>query len=249
MWCEDEAGPFQAVPHPGVSWQPRGYPAIQPHEYLRGGTIKILTLFHPASGQVRLQAAKQCTNAGLHPWLREDLSDILAELPAPPTLAEPTATRAAWQMWQAGLTMPFTLPEDMPPLRLLLRWDNLTGHKTPELLLWLCAHGIMPLYTPVGGSWLNMAESIQRVLKRRALAGQYPHSPDEIGCWFEQAARSWNAQPTPFAWNGKRRQRRRRSPQDMLHRLAGSEAGTRRPLPRHKPQQAAECQNSPQTSH
>ena len=27
VWCEDEAGPFQAVPHPGVSWQPRGQPA------------------------------------------------------------------------------------------------------------------------------------------------------------------------------------------------------------------------------
>jgi transposase len=37
--------------------------------------------------------------------------------------------------------------------------------------LWLCAHGIMPLYTPLGGSWLNMAESIQRILKRRALEG------------------------------------------------------------------------------
>jgi hypothetical protein len=34
----------------------------------------------------------------------------------------------------------------------------------------------VPLYTPVGGSWLNMAESIQRVLKRWVLAGQYPHS-------------------------------------------------------------------------
>src|SRR3954453_20979098 len=40
------------------------------------------------------------------------------------------------------------------------------------LVLWLCAHGVMPLYTPVGGSWLNMAESIERVLKRRALDGQ-----------------------------------------------------------------------------
>ena len=48
VWCEDEAGPFQAVPHPGVSWQPRGQPATQPHEYIRGGTTKILTLFHPA---------------------------------------------------------------------------------------------------------------------------------------------------------------------------------------------------------
>ena len=49
----------------------------------------------------------------------------------------------------------------------------------------------MPLYTPVGGSWLNMAESIERVLKRRALDGQHPQSPEEIGCWFEQIARAW----------------------------------------------------------
>ena len=46
-------------------------------------------------------------------------------------------------------------------------WDNLAGHKTPEMVLWLCRHGIMPLYTPLGGSWLNMAESIRRILKRR----------------------------------------------------------------------------------
>src|SRR5215213_9698455 len=40
VWCEDEAGPFQAVPHPGVSWQPREHPAKQPHEYIRGGTTR-----------------------------------------------------------------------------------------------------------------------------------------------------------------------------------------------------------------
>src|SRR3954468_6294047 len=54
------------------------------------------------------------------------------------------------------------IPHDLPPLRLLLVWDNLAGHKTPDLVLWLCAQGVMPLYTPVGGSWLNMAESIER---------------------------------------------------------------------------------------
>jgi hypothetical protein len=249
VWCEDEAGPFQAVPHPGVSWQPRRHPAIQPHEYVRGGTTKILTLFHPASGQVRLQSAERCTNAVLHPWLREHLSAVLAELPAPAPVQDPAATRAAWEMWQAGLTLPLTLPEELPPLRLLLVWDNLTGHKTPELVLWLCAHGIMPLYTPVGGSWLNMAESIQRVLKRRALAGHHPHSPVEIGRWFEQTARSWNAQPTPFVWNGKRRQRRRRASQDPLHRLGGSGACTRQPLPQHRAKEPAKCQVLQQTTH
>ena len=64
-----------------MSWQPREHPAKQPHEYIRGGTTKILTLFHPASGQVRLQPAARGTNAVLHPWLRERLSEILTEVP------------------------------------------------------------------------------------------------------------------------------------------------------------------------
>src|SRR3954462_11597487 len=158
VWCEDEAGPFQAVPHPGPSWQPRGEPATRPHEYIRGGTTKILTLFHPASGQVRLQPAACCTNAVLHPWLRECLSAILAELPGPTASQDAAATQAAWAVWQAGLMVPFTLPDNLPPLRLFLVGDNLACHKTPDLVLWLCAHGVMPLYTPVGGSWLNMAQ-------------------------------------------------------------------------------------------
>jgi hypothetical protein len=237
------------VPHPGVSWQPRGRPALQPHEYIRGGTTKILTLFHPASGQVRLQPAARGTNAVLHPWLRERLSEILTEVPASAPARDPAVTRAAWAVWQAGLAMPFTLPHDLPPLRLLLVWDNLAGHKTPDLVLWLCAHGVMPLDTPVGGSWLNMAESIERVLKRRALDGQHPHSPAEIGTWFEQTARSWNEQPTPFVWNGKRRQRRRRSGGEPMHRLGGSGACTHKPLKRSRAAGAAECQSSQQMTH
>src|SRR4051794_11595427 len=118
VWCEDEAGPFQAVPHPGTSWQPRGQPALQPHEYIRGGTTKILTLFHPASGRVRLQPAARCTNAVLHPWLRERLSAILAELPPRGPSQDPAATQAAWAVWQEGLRLPFTLPQNLPPLRL-----------------------------------------------------------------------------------------------------------------------------------
>ena len=51
-------------------------------------------------------------------------------------------------VWQDGLTAPFTLPEPLPPLRLLLVWDNLAGHKSTDMVWWLCQHGIMPLYTP-----------------------------------------------------------------------------------------------------
>ena len=46
-----------------------------------------------------------------------------------------------------------------PPLRLILIWDNLAGHKTPALVQWLCHQGILPRYTPLSGSWLNMAEA------------------------------------------------------------------------------------------
>jgi hypothetical protein len=239
VWCEDEAGPFQAIPHPGGSWRPKGRPATQPHEYVRGGTIKILSLLHAATGQVRIQPATSCTNMVLHGWLKATLAEIVAALPVAAEPGHAAATRAAWQARQEGLALRLTLPEQLPPLRMLLVWDNLAGHRTAEMVLWLCRHGIMPLYTPLGGSWLNMAESIQRLLKRRALDGQQPQNPGEIGAWFEQAARHWNRQPTPFMWHGKRRQRRRRPPPgDGQHRLGGSAAHTRQPLPRSSPTRA-----------
>ena len=200
---------------------------------MRGGTTKILTLFQPATGQVRVQPAASGTNLVLHGWLRAALAEIVAALPAAEA-SDAAVTRAAWQAWQEGLAGRFTLPEQLPPLRMLLVWDNLAGHKTPEMVLWLCQHGIMPLDTPLGGSWLNMAEAIQRILKRRALDGQQPQSPEEIGAWFEQTARGWNRQPTPFVWSGKRRQRRRRVGEGR-HRLGGTAAYTRRPLRRSAP--------------
>lgn len=92
----------------------------------------------------------------------------------------------------------------------------------------------MPLDTPLGGSWLTMAESIQRLLKRRALAGQQPQSAAEIGHWFEQTAWHWNQKPTPFVWDGKRRQRRRRTGQAQ-HRVGGSGARAHTPLCRIRP--------------
>ena len=81
MWCEDEAGPYQAIPQPGHHWQPVGAPARYPHEYLRGGTAKLLTLFHPATGQVRVKGVTRSPNTVLHPWLQQELTAIMAALP------------------------------------------------------------------------------------------------------------------------------------------------------------------------
>lgn len=196
---------------------------------MREGTAKQLTLFCPATGEVRVKGVRSSANALLHPWLKEQLAAILATLPTPAQAPRPEEHRPCWTRWQEGLAVRITLPLELPPLRLLLVLDNLTGHYTPELVLWLFAHGVMPLYTPLGGSWLNMAESIQRILKRRALDGQHPKTPQEIIAWVEAAAQGWNAAPIPFVWDGERRERRRRC-RERRHRLAGSGACTRLPL-------------------
>ena len=106
----------------------------QPHAYIRNGTAKMLTLFHPATGKVRVKGVTQSTNAILHPWLKEQVEEIVKTLPEKPILDEET-NRQAWKAWQQGLSKRITLAEKLPPLRMLLIWDNLQGHYTPELVL------------------------------------------------------------------------------------------------------------------
>ena len=111
----------------------------------------------------------------LHPWLRGELAQILAGLPALTTPQEERPEAAQWATWLGHEPV-----EPLPPLRLILIWDNLAGHLSWPIVDWLFRHGIMPLYTPLSGSWLNMAESVQRIVVGRALAGQHPRSPDEL---------------------------------------------------------------------
>jgi hypothetical protein len=228
--CADQTGPFPTVPDPGSSWRPEGEPARQPHEYLRDGTAKILTVFHPADGRVRVEGVTSCPNTVLHPGLKRELAAILATMPEPPAgAATAPGSRPAWERWQMGLTIKPTLLDELPPLRMLLVLDNRAGPKTAEFVCGLLAHGIMPLDTPVGGSWLNLAESIERVLKRRALGGQHPTAVAQIMAWFEAVVRPWNAAPTPLVWGGRRAARRRRQ-RERRHRVGGSGACTRVPL-------------------
>ncbi len=221
VWCQDEAGPYQAIPQPGASWQPLGEPARLPHESVRGGTAKLLTLFRPATGEVRAKGVTNAPNVVLHPWLQAELTAILATLPP-----LPAGERPALAQWATWLGHP--PHEPLPPLRLILIWDNLAGHTSWAMVRWLLAHGVMPLYTPLSGSWLNMAESVQRIIVGRALAGEHPRSQAELIAWLEETVAGWNAAPTPFVWDGKRRERRVRARQ---RRLGGSAAT----LPDHQP--------------
>jgi hypothetical protein len=225
VWCQDEAGPYQAIPQPGATWAPVGEPTRLPHEYVRGGTAKLLTLFRPATGELRAKGVTHATNAVLHPWLQAELTQVLATRP-PVTL--PEAERpplARWATWLGHEPR-----EPLPPLRLLLIWDNLAGHLSWPIVRWLFRHGIMPLYTPLSGSWLNLAESVQRIIARRALDGHHPQSQDDLIAWLDDTVAGWNATPTPFTWHGKRYERRQRarrrrranSPADpvILHSIA-----------------------------
>ena len=88
---------------------------------------------------------------------------------------------------------------------------NERGHRTqtkPEdrTVTLSLRQGIMPLYTPIGGSWLNTAESMQHILVGRALSGEHPQSARAyhrlVGA--ARAAVGWNKQAPPFVWAGKR---------------------------------------------
>jgi hypothetical protein len=216
LWCQDEAGPYQTMPYPGESWQAEGEPARQAHEYVRNGTVKLLTLFRPITGEVRAKAVTNTPNTVLHPWLQDQLTQVLATLPAA-MLSE--SARPALARWETWLGHPPREP--LPALRLILVWDNLAGHLSWRIVRWLFQHGILPLNTPLSGSWLNMAESLQRIIVRRALAGQHPQTQEEIITWLEDTVAGWNQTPTPFVWDGKRRERRRRA---RARRLGGSAA-------------------------
>lgn len=156
---------------------------------------------------------------------------------AGPYQAIPSPSPVPGQRWVDWLLPGQVLPlpaAALPPLRLLLVWDNLSGHYSPSIVQWCLRHGILPLYTPIASSWLNMAESVQRIIVRRALDGQHPETADQVMAWLADAVRGWNADPTPFVWGGKRAARRHRA-RERRHALGGSGAYTRHPICRGRP--------------
>lgn len=231
MLCEDEAGPFQAIPQPGESWRPEGMPDIQPHEYFRGGTAKMLTLFRPSSGELRSQPVVRTTNSVLHPWLMGELEDILAGLSESRTDIDVKWLNWATWRWPDERIHEYTL-NPAPRVRMLLVLDNLKGHYTKSFVGWCLEHGVALLYTPLGGSWLNMAESVQRIIIRRTISGQHYQSSKELMDALCSVTRGWNAHPTPFIWGGKRKERRLRA-RERRHSLGGSAAYSRKPLIAH----------------
>jgi len=175
---------------------------------VRGGTAKLLALFRPATGELRAKGVTNATNAVLHPWLQAELTAVLA---TPPAVAAPDEARPPLARWATWLGHE---PRDpLPPLRLLLIRDNLAGHLSWSLVRRLLRQGVMPLYTPLSGSWLNLAESVQRIIVRRALDGHHPQSQGDLITWLDETVAGWNANPTAFTWHDQRYERRQRARQ------------------------------------
>lgn len=78
---------------------------------------------------------------------------------------------------------------------------------------------------------MNMCESVQRIIKRRALECEHPETTQEIIRLLEATVVAWNLDPTAFEWGEKRSARReRRRHRRHCHPLGGSGAVARRTM-------------------
>ncbi len=174
---------------------------------------------------MRAAPVRSAPNTVLHPWLRAEWAAIRAACPPAP---DPPVPGTRWIDWLLPDHPPILPLAAWPPLRRLRVWDNLAGQHRRTLVQWCLAHGILPLDTPIAGSWLTMAASVQRIIVRRALAGQHPEQAQQVVDWLAEAVRGGNADPTPFVWGGTRAARRQRA-RERRHAQGGSGASTRRP--------------------
>ena len=156
---------------------------------------KLLTLFRPATGELRAEPVERTTNAILHPWLKAQLLAILEQCPPAPEVVPEGRRWQDWDIYPAAEQ----LDRFFPPVRMLLIWDNLAGHKSPSLTQWCAEHGILLLSTPNAGSWLNMAESVQRIIKRRALQGHHVYDVEMLKDWFRERLRAGIGIPRPLS--------------------------------------------------
>ena len=87
---------------------------------MRGGTAKLLTLFRPATGEVRGKGVRSAPNVVLHPWLQELLTAMLAQIEKehPRAALPPEAARPLYARWETWLGHPPRGP--LPPLRIIL---------------------------------------------------------------------------------------------------------------------------------
>jgi hypothetical protein len=79
--------------------------------------------------------------------------------------------------------------------------DNLSTHKTLDVLLWALAHPhVQFLFQPTYAPWLNLIEPWWKTLRSLALKGRCFQIVDEIVDAIEWATRHWNQNKKPYVW-------------------------------------------------
>ena len=105
--CDDSVP--ECVVGRGTVWRRFDAPGRRPHEYVRGGTSKLLTLCRPATGEVCAEAVERATNAVLHHWLKRELTTILAACcthPSTTTRHRPSSTGRSTRWTTRGTSTP-----------------------------------------------------------------------------------------------------------------------------------------------
>lgn len=79
--------------------------------------------------------------------------------------------------------------------------DNLSIHKTGDVLLWALAHPeVRFLFQPTYAPWLNLIEPWWKTLRSRALKGRCFQGVDEVIQAIAWATDHWNDNRHPYVW-------------------------------------------------
>ncbi len=88
-----------------------------------------------------------------------------------------------------------------PEHNLGLILDNLSIHRTLNVLLWALVHDrVRFLFQPTYAPWLNLIEPWWKTLRSLALTGRRFETADEIHDAIASATDYWNASRHPYHW-------------------------------------------------
>lgn len=91
--------------------------------------------------------------------------------------------------------------------------DNLSSHRTTDVLLFMLAHPSWEMvFQPKYAAYLNLIEPWWKVLRSLALRGRRFENWEEIAQAVERATAYWNGHRHPFVWDRRRRHQPRRQP-------------------------------------
>lgn len=99
------------------------------------------------------------------------------------------------------------------PRRVYAVLDNLSTHRTGDVLLFSLAHPRWEfVFQPTYAAYLNLIEPWWKALRSLALKGRRFETWEELCRAVEEATAYWNAHKHPFVWGRRWRHRPRRKP-------------------------------------